>query len=332
VKQSQFEFRAICIAAAFLAGCGGSQPPIGAPGTSWQTSATATHAAHGKSWMLPEASGEDLIYIASNPTAVLSYTTGKIVGTIDTGGDGVCSDALGNVFFVSSDAITEYGHGGTVPIATLYLTGYAPSGIGCASDPTTGNLAVTYYDFDPSGAKAEVAVFADAQGTPSVYQTGIASQFCTYDDEGNLFADGYLGNGAAIAELPSGGNEFTVFPLTQGIGGNPWSISWDGKYLSVEGIAHSSVRFSRIKIAGSTSTIVGTVRPRGKMVHAAASWLWGKALLVPYAASNATRIGFWKYPKGGKPTQIFTHKDFGERITSALGLTVSIAPSLVRKH
>jgi hypothetical protein len=43
----------ICAAAAMLAGCGGSQPPIGAPGAMAQTSAIATHAERGKSWMVP---------------------------------------------------------------------------------------------------------------------------------------------------------------------------------------------------------------------------------------------------------------------------------------
>jgi hypothetical protein len=47
-----------CAAAAVLAGCGGSQPPIGAPGAKPQASRIATRADRGKSWMLPEASYE----------------------------------------------------------------------------------------------------------------------------------------------------------------------------------------------------------------------------------------------------------------------------------
>jgi hypothetical protein len=43
------------VAAAMLAGCGGSRPPIGAPGTMPQSRAIATQAKHGGSWMLPEA-------------------------------------------------------------------------------------------------------------------------------------------------------------------------------------------------------------------------------------------------------------------------------------
>jgi phospholipase C len=42
-----------CIAAAMLAGCGGSQPPIGAPGAMQQTFASAAHAERGTSWMVP---------------------------------------------------------------------------------------------------------------------------------------------------------------------------------------------------------------------------------------------------------------------------------------
>ena len=52
-----------CAAAAMLAGCGGSQPPIGAPGAMAQTSASAAQVERRGSWMLPEASGEDLLYV-----------------------------------------------------------------------------------------------------------------------------------------------------------------------------------------------------------------------------------------------------------------------------
>ena len=37
--------------------CGGSQPPIGAPGAIAQSHATATYATRGGSWMLPSGSG-----------------------------------------------------------------------------------------------------------------------------------------------------------------------------------------------------------------------------------------------------------------------------------
>jgi hypothetical protein len=73
------------IAAATFAGCGASQPPIGAPGAIPQQSAIAAHAERGKSWMLPEAKTEDLLYVSSNDQGavyVYTYPEGKIVGTL----------------------------------------------------------------------------------------------------------------------------------------------------------------------------------------------------------------------------------------------------------
>ncbi|HEY2475816.1 MAG TPA: hypothetical protein VGI19_13585 [Candidatus Cybelea sp.] len=56
MKRSIFVTRLqICATLALLAGCRGSQPPIGAPGATPQTSAAAAHADRGTSWMLPEA-------------------------------------------------------------------------------------------------------------------------------------------------------------------------------------------------------------------------------------------------------------------------------------
>jgi hypothetical protein len=61
-----FRALSICVAAALLAGCGGSQPPIGAPGAMPLTSALATRADRGKSWMLPEAKSESSLYISDD--------------------------------------------------------------------------------------------------------------------------------------------------------------------------------------------------------------------------------------------------------------------------
>jgi hypothetical protein len=316
--------------AALFAGCGGPQPPIAAKAAGPQSRAVATHAERGESWMLPEASNDDLIYIAGNsPTAVISYATGKLVGTIDGGALGACSDSAGNVFFVHADAsVTEYNHGGTTPIATLYLPAQYPTAIGCAVDASTGNLAVTYGESYPGGSDENVAVFESAKGTPTVYQSGIDSQFCAYDNKGNLFVDGYAGNDQiGLAELPSGGSSFTVVSFDGEIGGSPWSILWDGKYLTLEGVQRDFVQFSRVQVAGSSATIVGTTRIAGKMQHAHAAWLVGNVLLIPFAPNNVIKIGFWRYPKGGKPTQVFTHKNFGERFLFPQGLTVSVAPA-----
>ena len=56
VKAAMLRFTLGIRAAALLAACGGSQPPIGAPGAIPQSPAIAQHATRGKSWMLPGAS------------------------------------------------------------------------------------------------------------------------------------------------------------------------------------------------------------------------------------------------------------------------------------
>jgi hypothetical protein len=73
---------AIGAAAALLGGCGGSQPSLGAPGAMPRNPAIATHADRGKSWMLPEAKSEGLLYIADacGGLCISTYPAGKLVG------------------------------------------------------------------------------------------------------------------------------------------------------------------------------------------------------------------------------------------------------------
>jgi hypothetical protein len=68
----------VYVSAAMLAGCGGSQPAIGAPGAMPQTSAIAAHADRGTSWMLPEAASQDLLYVSShNYVSIYTYPGGQ---------------------------------------------------------------------------------------------------------------------------------------------------------------------------------------------------------------------------------------------------------------
>src|ERR1700734_1697106 len=96
-------------AAALLAGCGGSQPPIGAPGAVPQRRAIATHAERGGSWMLPEAKGKDLLYVSSDSNGsvdVYSYPQLKRVGKLsrlNSAAAGECIDKMGDVFITTSN-------------------------------------------------------------------------------------------------------------------------------------------------------------------------------------------------------------------------------------
>ena len=118
-------------AAALLAGCGvlplslskgqdDMQPPIGEPGKIPQGRAVATHADRGKSWMLPEARGEDLLlHLACRTQFRLHLSEGE-AGWVSLRilAKGLCSNENGDVFVASGYDVYEYPHG-RKPIAIL---------------------------------------------------------------------------------------------------------------------------------------------------------------------------------------------------------------------
>ena len=296
-------------AAAMLASCGGSQPPISAPGLIAQ-SATAQAGLH----KTADSSGV-LIYAVGGcgGVCVLSYPSGELVSSISLSGDreGACSDSAGNVFITNDTQVVEYAYGGTTPIATLVLPGN--TAIGCAVDPTTHNLAVTF-----KGNEINLAIFYYATGEPTTYDAPTAL-YCGYDGAGNLFLSGEK----KVAELANGHSDFELFSLVGKVG-NPGQIQWDGKEMTFESRTKGNIKILRLQISGSTATVVGTTRLKGAKGQAAQSWLYGNTIFVPYGNGGqfATNIGVWKYPKGGNVETRYRH--FGT--VSFHGVTVSAAP------
>jgi hypothetical protein len=307
------------------AGCGGSQPPIGAPGMMPQASAIATHAERGKSWMAPEATSEDLVYVTGGcgGTCVVSYPAGKIVGYLNLGNGlnaGVCSDSGGNVYISnnreSNDSeVVEYAHGGTTPKATFDLPGFDAAG--CSVDPTTGNLAVMF-----EGSGDGVAIFTSDSQAPQLYPAPVDGFSCAYDPSGNLFVGG-VGpeTQAALAELPKGASGFSQLTISKTIDG-AGRVQWYGEYLSLSSAFGSAPFIYRLKISGTNAEVMKTTRLANE------KWLWypwiyqGK-ILVPYTRyrSSAHALGIWDYPKGGKVVQKFT----GFGASSLESVTVSVA-------
>jgi hypothetical protein len=311
------------IAAAVLAGCGGSQLPISAPGATPQSRAIATHAEHGGSWMVLEAEG-DLLYAPGGcgGTCVVSYPGGQLVGTLPTRGLGVCSDNKGNIFISDDTKVVEYAHGGTTPIATLSLPG--TTAVGCSVDPKTNNLAVVFV-----GPAANIAIFPNGEGSPILYNSHMESLYCGYDNDGNLFTDGYAGGGLeyGLAELPNGASDFFPLSISPYIG-RPGQVQWDGTYMTYE--TTDTAEIKRLAISGSTVTVVGVTSLRKVNHGAGPSWIYGGSVIVPFPLHgdyNKT-IGFWKYPKGGRATNII--KRFGDYKPGSIdfeGVTISVAPS-----
>src|ERR1700722_3339045 len=156
-------------AVALLAGCGGSQPPVAAPGAMMRSYSIARRSDRGKSWMAPDAKAiKELLYISDGATDdvfVYDYKTRALVGKL-TGFDqpsSQCVDAKGDVWVLSygNSSITEYAHGGTQLLRTLRIGGEWPTG--CSIDPTTGDLAA-------AALSGTLDIWRDAKGTPVEFQ------------------------------------------------------------------------------------------------------------------------------------------------------------------
>ena len=125
--------------------------------------------------------------------------------------------------------ITEYKVPKT-PIKTLSVAYSFPTS--CAMD-TSGDLAVgIFFESGPGGG--DVVIFKNATGSPTVYSTPLAAEyFDGYDNQGNLFADGFTNSGAfELVELPKGSSTFEGITTSNAVQ-FPGSVQWDGTYLTV---------------------------------------------------------------------------------------------------
>jgi len=287
-------------AVAALAGCGTlrqAQGDMTAAGALPWTSAVAQNGA----FMLSKARDEDLIYVSDRWKKVVNvyvYPTGERVGRL-TGFSsplGECVDRRGNIWIVDGDKVVEYAHGGTAPIGSLSAKGTA-----CSINLRNGYLALT------STSPAELSVYKNAKGTPSVYSYPAAPGFfyCTYDDAGNIFitADSTANQ---LAELAKGAS--TIATITYPRTGYLGSAFWDGSYLVVaeSGEFNVPATLDQVSVTGSKATIVSSIELYGR--HNAKSNEPG----TQYALFDGTIIGpghsprrearfvnFWQYPNGG---------------------------------
>jgi hypothetical protein len=301
-----------CVAIVMLAGCGGSQPLIGAPGAMPQTSAIATHAERGTSWMLPEAKQLTLLYVATDEYGVYvyDYPSGKLVGILNdsTSSEDLCTDVKGDVYVTDTvgKQVVEYAHGGDSPIRRLTDgDGFAP--YSCAVDPSTGNLAATELD-SPS-----ILIFKEAKGHPKLlFDPGAQMWFCTYDSKGNLFTNRLdRHHHAFIGELPRGSSTFKNLELSKYL--KPLTgMQWHGKYLAVGNLFGGKVY--QVSISASKATVVGTT-------HLAASkdiqQFWIDKDRIINASQKTDVISIWPYPAGGAPVKTIRY------VSSPLGVVVS---------
>jgi|HubBroStandDraft_5_1064220.scaffolds.fasta_scaffold04630_6 hypothetical protein len=312
----------LSVAAALLAGCGGSQPPIVATGAVAPTAAVAAHADRDKSWMDSSAGRiKRLLYVSNEfygNVYVYNFDTGAEVGILTgfEGPQGQCVDAAGDVWIADSlqstgyytGRIVEYQHGATTP--KEILTGYGlPTS--CAVDPKSGDLAVV-------NSGGGITIFK-----PSGSLTNFVSPECQYmgspgfDDQGNLYVEGWSQSyGGQICELPAHGTHL-VTRKTDVSGVASDGIMWDGKHLTVEAPDQTNPDVAviyRVVSRGASGKLitVGRTLLRDKACGGAKAYqpfMVGKrntpvnkeeaALIVGSNLSCGYRLDYWRYT-GGK--------------------------------
>jgi len=229
---------------------------------------------------------------------------------------GECVDGSGDVFVPAwtpeqsvQSYIYEFAHGGTKPIQIL--TDGTVLNTSCAIDPTTGDLAVTYF--------RGVAIFPNAQGTPTFYSVpNYGAQWSAYDPDGDLF----VSNGK-VAVLPKGENQFASVTFNESV--DAASIQWNDGYLTMVGYHGNPAKYEpvyRAQLSGTNGIIVGTTNLKTrKWAYDGNGQVWIQDKKIMGAGTHHLNLNVWRYPQGGNATKIAV-KHF-----TPWGVVVSHAPS-----
>jgi hypothetical protein len=318
----------LALGAAFLAGCGASSSLLAVPGpaNADRAARTSLHAAS----MRAETKTTDLLYVSrgSNEVLVYSYPGGALEGTLQldsvSNPTGICSDrSNGNVWIMLFDSYIsrEFAHGGTTPIANITNpTAFAP--VDCAVDPTTGTLAVVGYGYG-TGTAGQVAFYPRGKTTPTVVPFPFKNTAsAAYDNDGNLFVDGWGYRGGYVqedlAELRKGATAFREISITLSSNSLRIPIRWDGTYLAVV----IKAGLTRYAIHDYVAVKVGSLELRG------VNFLNDVTIEGPMVATVDSfgtgaypGVQLFHYPAGGNPIRTIAQGAF----PGFGGLAVSLA-------
>ncbi len=145
-----------------------------------------------------------------------------------------------------------------------------------------------------NGHPGNVAIYSGAKGTPTHYTAPgfFTYDWCAYDGSGNLYIDG-----SGLAEMPYATQTLNAIALdVTGAG-----IHWDGQNLAM--LDPTNKQLYRIAISGSAGTVVGTVKFSGLFKALGDDFaLSGDNVVVSFSGRKPffSKIGLWKYPKGGR--------------------------------
>ncbi|MGA8575223.1 MAG: hypothetical protein WB609_05960 [Candidatus Cybelea sp.] len=163
-----------------------------------------------------------------------------------------------------------------------------------AGNKKNGDLAVVTGD--------GVAVFHNADGPSTLYGDAnfASAQYAGYDNNGNLFVDGY-GFGSnppfEFAELPAGSNSFTDITLSV-TPNSPGNVQWDGTYVAV-GDLGSNIYQTQGSTVVNTIVLSGTRCVRGFFIVSRK-----KRVVAPDACNISANV--FHHPSGGSPFRTLT--------------------------
>ena len=147
------------------------------------------------------------------------------------------------------------------------------------------------------------------------------SSFCSYDDEGNLFVNGYrykANTKSGVEELQKGADKFKQVSFGASgpfFGNQPGPVQWDGRHLAL-GLGATILQFDidhfRATQKGETNF---------DMLHQVANaWIQGGRIVVLNIGGDGSypALQIDTYPAGGSPIKTMSDGEFG--------VTVSLAP------
>ena len=174
-------------------------------------------------------------------------------------------------------------------------------------DSRTGNLAV-------ANSNGDVAIFAEATGTPTFYPTKTLTGDpfnVTYDNNGNLYIASNR-NRNHIAWLPYGASSVSKMRLRPVVPAHHIGLQYDGQYLTylADGIYQYSLNGSKAKRKNIVS-LYNICCKAGYFIQGSVAFVTGQNVVYTFS-----------YPAGGYYTSViagFTSQPYG--------LTVSVAPT-----
>lgn len=223
--------------------------------------------------MTPTGAKQPLIYIstAGSPMVYVYTYQGHLFGQLNVGEpQGECVDKEGSVWITdtSSSRLVKYFHGATEPIATLQDSGEQP--VGCAVNPTSGDLAVANICTNPQCTNGDIVIYKHAKGNPISYTGPTIDNYyeCAYGLNGSLLVDGK--NDAdkpskheiRFEELLAKSDALRSLEVDQSLKADQ-NIQWtNGKY-AVEGFPNHQSVIYRMQIVGRQLRMKGVTNLEG---------------------------------------------------------------------